>query len=97
MVALLWAEGNREGALRLEKLWNDLGKIKSFSLLCAYPMSVFHGDANTVPFAHVCEQHSTVFPAESYSPEARWDERMRAISKLQQKAVSVDHEVALRR
>src|SRR5687768_15397313 len=26
MVALLWAEGNQDGALRLEELWNDLQK-----------------------------------------------------------------------
>ena len=32
MVALLWADGNRDAAIRLEELWNELGKVAS---LCA--------------------------------------------------------------
>ena len=38
MVALLWAEGQAEAAIELEKLWNELAKTYSFSLHCAYPM-----------------------------------------------------------
>src|ERR1051325_3166441 len=41
MVALLWSEGKREAAVRLEQLWNDLYSTHSFSLLCAYPLSDF--------------------------------------------------------
>ena len=37
MVAVLWKEGNRDGALELEKFWSDLGQIYSFALFCAYP------------------------------------------------------------
>src|ERR1700689_2223958 len=32
MVALLWAEGKADAAIRLEQLWNQLGHTKSFSL-----------------------------------------------------------------
>lgn len=35
MVALLWAEGMNDAALGLEGLWNDLRKLRPFSLLCA--------------------------------------------------------------
>jgi len=38
MVAILWAEGEHEAAIQLEKLWNDLAKTHSFSLRCAYPI-----------------------------------------------------------
>lgn len=38
MVALLWEQGNRAGAIALEELWNDLGKVRNFSLHCAYHM-----------------------------------------------------------
>src|SRR4029453_17876289 len=31
MVALLWAEGRREAALRLEEMWNDLARRQPFS------------------------------------------------------------------
>src|SRR5437763_15685858 len=38
LVALLWADGKRAAALRLEELWNDLARTYSFSLFCAYPI-----------------------------------------------------------
>src|ERR1051326_5449883 len=38
MVDLLWKDGNVEGAVRLEELWNDLASTYRFSLLCAYSM-----------------------------------------------------------
>ena len=46
MVALLCAEGRPEAAIRLEELWNDLAKTLSFSLLCAYPLAAFRGQAH---------------------------------------------------
>jgi DcmR-like sensory protein len=53
MVALLWAEGDRNGALVLKELWNDLTRRMSFPLLCAYPASVFSTDAEAV--VHVAD------------------------------------------
>src|SRR6185312_10486958 len=41
MVALLWADGNRDGAIRLEELWNELGERRRFALFCAYPIADF--------------------------------------------------------
>ena len=60
MVAVLWAEGNHEGALRLEELWNDLQKAHSFSLFCAYPMNGFGSEKFTGPHDGVCTVHSRV-------------------------------------
>ena len=37
MVALLWMDGNRAGAIELEQLWNDLAQRHRFALFCAYP------------------------------------------------------------
>ena len=53
MVALLWAGGDRNGALVLEELWNDLTRRMSFPLLCAYPASFFSTDAESV--VHVAD------------------------------------------
>src|SRR5258708_32055177 len=36
IVALLWAGGKPQEAVRGEELWNDLAEQHSFSLLCAY-------------------------------------------------------------
>src|SRR4051812_19218767 len=41
MVDLLWKDGNAEGALQSERLWNDLATRHRFSLLCAYSMANF--------------------------------------------------------
>jgi hypothetical protein len=60
MVALLWADGNREGAVRLEKLWNKIGESQPFTLFCAYPMHGFRGDGNSGHFEDVCHEHSHV-------------------------------------
>jgi hypothetical protein len=60
MVALLWAEGNRDGAIRLEELWNDAARQYSFHLLCAYPRAAFDLDADRGAFASVCNCHNRV-------------------------------------
>jgi PAS domain S-box-containing protein len=97
MVALLWADENRAAAVRLEELWNDLGKAHSFSLFCAYPMHGFGGEVYEMDFTEICKQHSRVIPAESYTELADPDERLRTITLLQQKAHSLEVEIAERK
>lgn len=97
MVALLWAEGNRAAAIRLEELWNDLGKTESFTLFCAYPMSGFGGQALAEPLGDVCSAHTRVIPAESYTALDDAEERLRTILELQQKARSLEAEIAERK
>jgi signal transduction histidine kinase len=97
MVALLWAEGKPEAAIRLEQLWNDLARTYSFSLRCAYPMSSFcreeHGDL----LLKICAEHSAVIPGESYTALVSQDERLRTIAHLQQKAQALETEIGERR
>jgi PAS domain S-box-containing protein len=97
LVALLWADGNRAAAIRLEELWNELGKTHSFSLFCAYPMHGFSGEVYEAEFTEICNQHSQVIPAESYNALASPDERMYAITLLQQKANSLEAAIAERK
>ena len=89
MVALLWAEGNRDAALRLEEFWNRLQETRPFTLFCAYPMGGFGGAALAEPMRGVCAGHSRVIPAESYTALASPEERLRVITELQQKANSL--------
>ena len=96
MVALLWAEGLAQEAIRLEELWNDLGKHHSFSLLCAYPMSGFNTERHVEPFLKICEQHSSVIPSESYLALDSEEERLRSIAHLQQKTHVLEKELGLR-
>lgn len=97
MVALLWAEEKRAAAICLEELWHNLGKPPSFSLFCAYPLQGFGGEVYEEEFTEICGQHSRVIPAESYTALADPDERLRAIALLQQKANSLEAEIAERR
>lgn len=60
MVALLWSQGNKDGALKLEKLWNNLSKTRDFSLLCSYPISNFYSTDEQMPFPQICTLHSNV-------------------------------------
>ena len=97
MVAILWSEGNRAGAVRLEELWNELAKVHQFALFCAYPIKGFDKAGDGVALGDVCKCHTRVIPAESYAGLASADERLRAITRLQQKAQSLETEIAHRR
>ncbi len=97
MVALLWADGDRDAAVRLEELWNELRKTHRFALFCAYPIVDFGDEGDAVPFHGICKSHSRVIPAESYGGIANRHERLRAITLLQQKAQSLEAEIAHRR
>jgi signal transduction histidine kinase/CheY-like chemotaxis protein len=97
MVALLWAEGNHTGAIRLEELWNDLQKAHSFSLFCAYPMHGLGGAQLIEPHSGVCTVHSRVIPAESYAVLVNDEARLLAVARLQQRAASLEAEVKERK
>jgi PAS domain S-box-containing protein len=97
MVALLWADGNRKAAVRLEEMWNTFMKTHALALCCAYPLHSFGSDADASLFLKVCAQHTPVLPAESYSALTTEADRLRAISLLQQKARVLDAEKAGRK
>jgi signal transduction histidine kinase len=97
MVALLWAEGRPEAAIRLEELWNQLAETCSFSLRCAYPMSSFYREEHGDLLLKICAQHSDVIPGESYTALVSQDDRLRNITYLQQKAQALETEIVERR
>jgi len=45
MVDLLWQDGQRAAAIRLETLWNELQHTQCFAGLCGYAMDKFYTDA----------------------------------------------------
>ncbi len=96
LVALLWAGGKPQEAIRVEQLWNNLAKSHPFSLLCAYPITAFNNDRHVEPFLKMCGQHSGVVPSESYLGLSSEAERLRSIAYLQQKAQVLETELALR-
>jgi signal transduction histidine kinase len=95
MVALLAGQENFKAAIQLEQLWNELQQKHEFSLFCAYSLSTFNGQSSS-PLIDVCRQHSQVIPAESYNAWTSDEDRLRAIVVLQQKANSLESEIAER-
>lgn len=61
MVDVLWQDGERDAAIRLEVLWNQLARTETFSLLCGYSMGHFYKDAN---FDEICAHHSHIVSAD---------------------------------
>jgi PAS domain S-box-containing protein len=96
MVALLWADGTRAAAAKLEQLWNELQATRRFSLLCAYPMSGFRSAQDAEEFRGICGAHSIVIPAESFTTKAD-DGQQRLIAELQQKAIALEAQIAMTR
>jgi signal transduction histidine kinase len=96
MVDLLWKDGNSEGAIQLEKLWNELAAEHSFALLCAYALGNFYKETDSGHFQAVCGEHGRVVPGESYARRDA-DVRLREIALLQQRAQALEHELQYRR
>ena len=89
LVALLCAEGNIEGAIQLEDLWNELKLAQPLSLYCAYSIQGFSEQW----ISDVCRTHTRVVPAESFTTLPSSDSQARAITVLQQKAQRLEMEV----
>jgi signal transduction histidine kinase len=96
MSDFLSREGNLEGAIRLEELWNELAETYTFSLLCAYSLSAFSEDTHDAALRAICNQHAHVLPTERYM---RVDDgaRLREIALLQQRALALETELRRRR
>jgi DNA-binding NarL/FixJ family response regulator len=58
---LLWAQGNAEAAIEMEKLGNKLTQIHDVDLLCGYsPYSANRGMEDHI-FQQICAEHSAVY------------------------------------
>lgn len=97
MVAVLWAEGKREAAVQLEQLWSDFTRHSKLSLLCAYPLAYFSRSEDRSLFSRICEEHTSVGPAEGFETLAAEDRRAREIADLQQRAQALALEVEARK
>ena len=78
MVDVLWQRGSREAAIRLEEYWNDLGRLQTFSLFCAYRMDPLDSREYGGPLESVCNVHSHLIPARDTQS---FDEAVQAASR----------------
>jgi len=58
---VLWAEGKADAAIRVEKLWDELGKAFGVDILCGYALSSFQGEEDEHVFQSICAEHSAVY------------------------------------
>ncbi|HEY5062978.1 MAG TPA: MEDS domain-containing protein [Gemmatimonadaceae bacterium] len=70
MVDLLWKDGNRDGAILLEQLWNELADRYKYSLLCGYSVDNFLHEAGVDALRQVCNHHSHALPLEPFDQPA---------------------------
>lgn len=60
MVAVLWEDGNKNAALELEALWNELLSDRTFHLHCAYARPTLEQAEDPEAMRLVCDHHSHV-------------------------------------
>ena len=60
MVALLWDTGLVDAAIRLEGMWNQLGRRHAFSLFCGYSAGSVAAVGQCDAFAEVCRLHQEI-------------------------------------
>jgi signal transduction histidine kinase len=97
MVNLLWKDGLKDAAIRLEELWCELCRERRFSLLCAYDLAGFAGVDDTTRVGDVCARHDHVIPAEGYAGIDDPEARAREVVGLQQRARALELEVQKRK
>jgi DNA-binding NarL/FixJ family response regulator len=60
-VQLLWAQGNAEAAIEVEKLGTRLAKTYDVDILCGYSLGSVQGGMDDHVFERICAEHSTVY------------------------------------
>lgn len=97
MVALLCQDGNYEGALLLEQIWNQAARRYAFSLFCAYPWQLFSSPEQAQAFQHVCAAHSRVLNVPEAEAAAGLADSTATLAQLQQQARALRAEVDRRK
>ena len=59
-VHILWAQGNAEAAIQMEKLGNQLAKTYNVDILCGYSLGSVQGVMESHISQQICEEHSAV-------------------------------------
>jgi len=97
MVALLWAEGNRTATIRVEELWNELGKGHSFSIFCAYPIHGFRGKPTARPSCTFARSTRGSFRPRASAPGRIWTNVCGPSSCCNKRRFSLEAEIAERK
>jgi DNA-binding NarL/FixJ family response regulator len=58
---LLWAQGKPDAAIRVEQLWDEVGRTFGVDILCGYALSSFHGEEDEHVFQRIYAEHSAIY------------------------------------
>jgi signal transduction histidine kinase/ActR/RegA family two-component response regulator len=93
MVGLLLSRGHASATIRLEELWNELGRTHAFRLFCAYPLDQLGGRGLAHPIVDACSRHSRVIPTASRASDAAASAR---VGELEVQDLRRLHETSVR-
>lgn len=96
LVALLVEAGKEETAIRVEQLWNRIGREYFISIFCAYPIKGIQSAAQKDAFLRICNEHAEAIPGEGLHGKQGEGWR-RTIADLEQQSFSLEAELASRR
>jgi CheY-like chemotaxis protein len=57
----LWGQGKADAAIRVEQLWDEVGKTFGVDILCGYALSSFRDEEDEHVFRSICAEHSAVY------------------------------------
>ena len=96
MVGILWAAGQLDAAVQLQKFWNVLLGNDDFMLFCGYPIDVFAEEFDVAEVHDLLCAHTHVLPGGAASSmESALDRAIREVMGEESKAVSRDVEGAI--
>jgi hypothetical protein len=70
MVDLLFARGEKDAALALEALWDDLAHRLGFALYCAYDGRFISKGNDRAAFDAICRHHGSIVQPAAWGPHA---------------------------
>ena len=59
--SVLWAEGKTDAAIRVEQLWDEVGKTFGVDILCGYALDSFPSEEDKHVLQSICAEHSAVY------------------------------------
>jgi signal transduction histidine kinase len=93
MVACLVARGQRDAAVALEQLWNQLATRHNFQLLCAYPLHLFSNQEDRESLLKICGEHSHILPPERPAFNLPTEDSVDSILRSRQKARALEADI----
>ena len=96
MVGLLWESGAQGAALRLEGLWNDLGRSQPFALLCGYHVSQLRNGDRKLIGRSALPTNTPRSTTRRLRPMGDANERARMTARLERRIQRLERELERR-